>query len=158
MMILIQTLESVTSAFPIWIKNTGSDKIFSVKLLASDGIISVEGGTKSTTDDAYIELALDNNSNLPNAQSVSPSTFTGASSSEDSPEILITNAVTTSNIGKSITELSADDDARTLMPNEYAIVWIRGHIRDITAPGGALPTSAGIKNIRFTVNAKTLGV
>jgi hypothetical protein len=148
----------VGDAFGFWLKNTGTTKLTDIVIYMADGEVSAQGGSPSSTDDAYIEFALDDGSNAPSRQTVQPATFVKASSSSEFALIPVTNVIDVSNSPKSITSLRADDDARTMMPNEYSIIWTRAVIDAARAPGGTLPTPAGIKNVKIIINAKAFEI
>lgn len=146
------SVESVTEAVPVWVKNTGTAKLHNITIMAYDGIVDAVGGKSSSTDDAFIELSLDNNSRLPQSQQYQPSTFEKALDSNDSAKIFCNHIVDINNIPKSITSIGADNDARTMMPGEYCIVWLRCAIDNQRSVSG-LPTSSGIKNITLHADA-----
>lgn len=142
-----------SEAFPVWIKNTGSRKLWNIRLSASDGFVNASGGVKSATSDAFIELGKDDNSNLPDSTLLPPASFAKAGSSEESPEIIVDNIVTSNHQRKLHTDTGRYDDCGTMMPGEYCIVWIKGAIDAIRAPGQTVPVVPGIQNVSLSVDA-----
>lgn len=148
----------LTTAIPIWLKNTGDETISNIFIIASDGSVDIGGGAQSTTADAFIELALDTNINLPDSQPIKPTSFIKATSAINSAQILCSNVIDTSGNPKSTTSEFADDDARTMLPGEYAIIWLRCGIDDARSVGGALPTISGIHNIKLSARGLSVDV
>lgn len=138
-------------AFPIWVKNTGTTKLFNVKLFSDNGTTGGAGGEASSVHDAFVEFSLDNNSSLPNSQPLAPTVYEKATNSSSYTTIYLSNVIDSNGVKKSTTSIGRDDDSRTMLPGEYCIVWTRCDIDAARAAGESLPIDSGIYNIKVGI-------
>lgn len=145
-------LGEVSSPFSFWVKNISTTK--KLTNVSVSGIASQQGGGggEASSIHAYVELALDDNSNLPNSQAVAPTEYEAAEEYQESAYLVVSNVIDASGVVKSETTYTQDDDYRTMMPDEYSIMWVRCDI-DETRTLSGLPADSGIKNIKISVNA-----
>lgn len=142
---------STSVSIPIWLRNTGGSKMCNIHIRASDGSVDAMGGVADSSTPGFIELAKDDCSRLPDSQRSAPSSFASAPSHSPSARLYVDNVSTSLNAKKTISHIGSDSDARTMLPGEYAIVWVRCSVDAARSEGGSLPTPAGIRNIKFDI-------